>query len=264
MLAGEVGDLMLTAQDWTTYRHWHELLDALCTEQGFLDNMGLADALCAASGNRTQAAFDTALKNLRNWRQGVHIPQRRNFLLLGKILKVDDHDGLREHWNRLYGEAKVKPAEDEISDSGAPAETASSGWKSRWLPVAGGAVLAGTLGVAALLYTFGLQEEPADPVASYEGIAAEYVRNVSVKVGASAIIHGARGNECGPAPSWESAKLLLPEIVTGTLTDGGVGTRQSRQCGGRVPARAILFTATQPGTEQISLYGDDIVIRVSE
>ncbi len=93
---------------------------------------------------------------------------------------------------------------------------------------------------------------------------AEYVRNVSVKVGETAIIHGARGNDCGPAPSWESAELLLPELVTGTLTDGGVGTRVSRQCGGRIPARAILFTATTAGTEQISLYGDDIVIRVNE
>ncbi|HRP79280.1 MAG TPA: hypothetical protein PL183_09300 [Aquamicrobium sp.] len=64
--------------------------------------------------------------------------------------------------------------------------------------------------------------------------------------------------------AWESAKLLLPELETGTLTDGGVGTRVSRQCGGRVPARAILFTATAPGTEQVSLYGDDIVIRVGQ
>ena len=78
------------------------------------------------------------------------------------------------------------------------------------------------------------------------------------------IIHGARGNECGEAPSWDSARILLPSLQTGTLADGGVGTRQSRQCGGRVAARAILFTATAPGTEQISLYGDDIVIRVSE
>lgn len=253
--------MAVTARDWAGYRNWHELLDALCEEQGYLDNLALADALCAAGGNRTQAAFDTAVKNLRNWRQGVHIPQRRNFLLLGKILKVEEHDGLRGHWNRLYREAKVKPADG--NGEKAVADTGRMRVSPRRI-FAVGAILAVTLAGAALVLSHGRQEDTTDPVASYEGIVAEYVRNVSVKVGESAIIHGARGNECGEAPTWESAKLLLPELVTGTLTDGGVGTRQSRQCGGRVPARAILFTATRPGTEQISLYGDDIVIRVTE
>lgn len=251
---------MTDERDWTTYQHWHELLDALCAEQGYLDNMALAEQLCAASGNRTQVAFETAVKNLRNWRHGAHIPQRRNFLLLGKILKVDRHSDLRIHWSRLYGLAKVKPADDEASTG-----PATERRKSRWLVLAGGGMaVAATLGAWGAYSYYSPEQISADPVASYEGIVAEYVRNVSVKIGESAIIHGARGNECGPAPSWESAKLLLPELVTGTLTDGGVGTRVSRQCGGRIPARAILFTATNAGTEQISLYGDDIVIRVSE
>lgn len=253
---------MTDKKDWSSFQTWHEMLDALCVEQRHMDNLGLAEQLCAASGNKTQAAFDTAVKNLRNWRQGVHIPQRRNFLLLGKILHVDKHDGLREHWNRLYGQAKVKPADDDVADD--TTEPIERTWKSRWPLLVSGGIVAGALGAATFVLSPAEQDEQADPVASYEGIVAEYVRNVSVKVGESAIIHGARGNDCGPAPSWESAKLLLPELVTGTLTDGGVGTRVSRQCGGRVPARAILFTATRPGTEQISLYGDDIVIRVSE
>lgn len=88
---------MLTTRDWTEFQHWHQLLDALCTEQGYLDNLSLADKLCAISGNRSQAAFDTALKNLRNWRQGVHVPQRRNFLALTRLLKVDRQERLREH-----------------------------------------------------------------------------------------------------------------------------------------------------------------------
>lgn len=257
------GGVVPAMRNWTTYQHWYELLDALCAEKGYLDNMALADALCAASGNRTQAAFDTAVKNLRNWRVGVHIPQRRNFLLLTKLLKIDEHEGLREHWNRLYGQAKVKPADDDMTDSDDPAETVTVKRKVRWPLAVGSGIAAVTLGIAVLVLSHGLGEQ-SDPVASYEGIVAEYVRNVSVKVGETAIIHGARGNECGEAPTWESAKLLLPELVTGTLTDGGVGTRVSRQCGGRVPARAILFTAMQPGTEQISLYGDDIVIRVTQ
>lgn len=249
--------------DWATYRQWHELLDALCTANGYLDNLALADALCAASGNRTQAAFDTAVKNLRNWRHGVHIPQRKNLILLGKVLKIDQHDGLREHWNRLYGQAKLKPSGDEALVSDTSAEITAGTRKPRLPLFVGGVVVAGALGIAALVSSYGYQDA-TDPVATYEGIIAEYVRNVSLKIGESAIIHGARGNDCGPAPSWESAKLLLPELVTGTLTDGGVGTRVSRQCGGRVSARAILFTATKVGTEQTSLYGDDIMIRVTE
>lgn len=255
---------MLATRDWTTYRHWHDLLDALCAEQGYLDNMALADALCAASGNRTQAAFDTAVKNLRNWRHGVHIPQRKNFILLGKILKVDRDEALRQVWSRLYSQAKVKPTDTDVPDNGGQAATVALPRKSRWPLVVVGVIVAVVLGAAALVLSAGQQDEMTDPVASYEGVVAEYVRHVSIKVGESAIIHGARGNECDEAPTWESAKLLLPELVTGKLTDGGVGTRQSRQCGGRVAARAILFTAISPGTEHISLYGDDIVIRVSE
>lgn len=257
---------MTDGRDWTTYRHWHELLDALCVEQGHLDNLALAEQLCSASGNKTQVAFDTAVKNLRNWRHGVHIPQRRNFLLLGKLLKVDQHDGLREGWNRLYGQAKVKSADDNGSDTEGLAETVTKSRKSRQVVLMGVgiALVTATVGFWGAHSYFDTEQSSADPVATYEGIIADYVRNISVKVGESAIIHGARGNECGPAPSWESAKLLLPELVTGTLTDGGVGTRVSRQCGGRIPARAILFTATQPGVEHTSLYGDDIVIRVSQ
>lgn len=256
---------MAERRDWAGHQTWHEMLDALCVEQGHMDNLALAEQLCAASGNKTQVAFDTAVKNLRNWRHGVHIPQRRNFLLLGKLLKVDEHDGLRERWNRLYGQAKVKPADDDVSDQGAATEPATEARKAKRLILTGTGVAVTMVAAAWGAFSFfGPEPSSTDPVASYEGIVAEYVRNVSVKVGKSAIIHGARGNECGDAPSWESAKLLLPELVTGTLTDGGVGTRVSRQCGGRIPARAILFTATKAGTEQISLYGDDIVIRVSE
>lgn len=247
-------------RDWTAYHTWYDLLDALCNELGYHDNLALAEALCSASGIKTQAAFDTAVKNLRNWRQGIHIPQRKNLMLLANVLKVDHHEGLRTQWNHLYGLAKVKPSSGTGDVVG---EAEKNTHKSRW-PLLTTGIVAGVLGVMAFQMTYGQKESPSDPVASYEGIIAEYVRNISIKVGESAIIHGARGNECGDAPTWESAKLLLPELVTGTLTDGGVGTRVSRQCGGRIPARAILFTATSPGTEQISLYGDDIVIRVTD
>lgn len=248
--------------DWAACETWHELLDALCVEKGHLDNMALADQLCSATGNTTQAAFDTAVKNLRNWRQGAHIPRRRNFVLLTRILDVGQHPELLDRWNRLYVKAKsgVEDHENDASIEDAPDEAASS----RRVLLIGMALAASAVVVLAAWWLWPYRSPAAapDPAATFEGVQAEYVRNVSVKVGDAVIIHGARGNECGPAPSWESAKVLLPTLVTGTLTDGGVGTRLSRQCGGRVPARAILFTATEVGTELISLYGDDIHIRV--
>lgn len=243
---------MIETQDWRHHEHWHELFDALCVQRGYPDDLALAEKLCAAGGNPTHKAFETAVRNLRNWRGGIHIPQRKNFSLLGQILEVDRDEGLRARWNALYRESRTKPATVETPD-------ASRRFPKPWVV---GAV---ALAIAAVATGFVLwPREAVDPVGSYEGVVAEYVRNVSARIGDSMIIHGARGNECGPAPSWEEAMPLLPEMVTGTLSDGGVGTRVSRQCGGRVPARAIVFTATAAGTEQISLYGDPIVIRVSE
>lgn len=96
----------------------------------------------------------------------------------------------------------------------------------------------------------------------FEGVQADYIRNVSARVGDAMIIHGARGNDCGPAPTWEAAKEHLPTLITGKLMDGGVGTRFSRQCSGRVPARAILFKAESRGVEQTTLFGDEVHIRV--
>ncbi len=257
----------MAGRDWTAYRTWHELLDALCAEQGYLDNMTLADQLCAASGNSTQAAYETAVKNLRNWRQGIHIPQRRNFLLLGKILKVDQHDGLRGHWNRLYGQAKARPAADGDGSGAAPVPAAPAAG-TRHLAMAGTIAIAAVVAVGAGVLAFFPRQEAErsfiDPSASLEGLQADYVRNVSVQVGDTIVIHGARGNDCGDAPAWETTRHLLPTLVTGTLSDGGLATRYSRQCGGRIPARAIVFTATMAGAEQTSVYGDEIHIRVTE
>lgn len=89
-----------------------------------------------------------------------------------------------------------------------------------------------------------------------------YQAKVSLEVGQSALIHGARG-ECGQnAPGWEKVAPSLPTLSTGKFSDGGLGTRNSRKCGGPTPARAVRFTATTPGTEQIQLYGNPIRIEV--
>lgn len=58
---------------------WCELFDSLCIEQGYLDEMKFAERYCSMSGNVSQAAFDTALKNLRNWRRAPTFPSGGTF-----------------------------------------------------------------------------------------------------------------------------------------------------------------------------------------
>jgi hypothetical protein len=53
-------------------------------------------------------------------------------------------------------------------------------------------------------------------------------------------------------------------VGLGTFSDGGVGERYSRRCNGTTPARAVRFTATTPGQEQIEMFGDTIDITVTE
>lgn len=257
---------MTEERDWSSYRKWHELLDALCVDQNHLDNMTLAGRLCDASGAKSQAAFEAALKNLRNWRQGVHVPQRRNVLLLAKLLRVDRSRALRERWNVLHAEARAGAQEETPDGPGEPdALPEPARPRGRFVLAGAAATFGAALGAAFVFFSWPGGVEPApDPAGSFEGIRADYVRTITAKVGDALIVHGARGEACGPAPDWERASARLPRLTTGALTDGGVGTRYSRQCGGSVPARAILFTATTPGVEQISLYGDPITINVQE
>ncbi len=86
---------------------------------------------------------------------------------------------------------------------------------------------------------------------------------VELSVGKSVVIHGARSNTCGaPPPAWADIKASLPNTSLGAFSDGGVGTRLSKQCNGPTPARAITFTAKSKGTDNISLFGDRISITV--
>lgn len=43
---------------------WNVLLDRLCAEHGYHDNLALAEKFCLTSGSRTQEAFETAQRNL--------------------------------------------------------------------------------------------------------------------------------------------------------------------------------------------------------
>jgi hypothetical protein len=86
--------------------------------------------------------------------------------------------------------------------------------------------------------------------------------NVSVRVGQSVVLKGVR-SECGqPAMAFKQLNRI-PKSSLGRLSDGGVGTTQSRACGGSTPARAIRFTAQKAGSEQLTIYDDVINITVT-
>lgn len=236
---------------WGSYRQWHELLDAVCIEEGHRDNMTLASEISAASGNRSGEAFEAALKNLRNWRSGTHLPQRRNFILLTKVLRVGSHDGLKEHWTRLYAEARRDSGREPAHPNEVPSEKRA--------PTA----LMLTM-FAVLIVGAGYLFKTGFDVAAQDGQSAdvEYRKAVSLNVGDSIVVHGARGT-CGEeAPAWEKVLAKLPELEIGRWSDGDVGTRYSRKCGGPTPARGIVLNATKAGQTEVMLFGDPVKIEV--
>lgn len=259
---------------------WHRLFDALCIEQGHLDNNMLASRYCALTRRKTDTAYEAALKSLNNWRHGQHTPSRRNFRILTLLLEVENGDSLAR-WHRLYEDAlRRKPAivsEDSvqvpIEDGPAAVQTSSPGrsWRVGWIATAAVAlVLLGTvsglvaIGDPVIPFAFTERPEPGPQVIDMAGLRVPWREHTVLKVGQSTVVHGARGR-CGEQPPpWETAFHRLPPLSIGIWSDGGIGYRISNSCGGPTPARAIVFTATAPGEEQFHLYEDPVTIRVEE
>lgn len=251
----------------TEYDEWHSLLDALCNERGHFENSRLAAEICALAGAKGETAFDAALKNLGNWRRGLHVPHRRNFAMLGRILDIDSIPGLRPHWNALYLKSKEKaenavaiarvidvPALDIPSQPQAPSTPHRAGFFRVAALVCMGLVSAGG-------YTLWRNHDSAPaPVP----ITVEYRPAVQLMIGESVVIHGMRSPKCGdPAPDWEAVLRRFPlTLETGRLSDGGVGVRSSASCATPTPVRVVTFTAHKPGVEEINMFGDPIRIEV--
>jgi len=264
---------------------WHRLFDALCMERGHVDNGSLASDYCALTRKRTDGAHETALKSLNNWRQGVHVPNRRNFRLLTLLLQIEDGDDILPHWHRLYEEAqRRKPSNEQGNDKNgdatdlqelAPRITVGASRRSRRWPIAAviavAIVLVGGMGIGLIGWqkpepqvAVRKKPEAGEPVIDMTGERIYWRELSEVRVGESVVIHAKRGR-CGEQPpSWEETFEYLPELATGIWSDGGVGFRISRSCGGATPARAVVFTATRPGEERFMLYEDQITIRVDE
>lgn len=253
---------------------WHSLFDALCNEKGFFENGELAAALCERRKNGAPGAYESALKSVSNWREGRHTPNRRNFRLLTLILELDEHPTRADEWRALYELALRKKAADieEVSETSSLAESKAVFSYQPVKTIKRYAGLAAGIAVIALAVLV-LNDPPAMSSGGSGGATVlpldmtdqqiYYRQQVKLKVGESIVVHGKRGESCGKAPpEWPNVLKFLPEVSTGVWTDGGVGFRVSRACGGPTPARAVVFTATRPGMDKFMLYDDPITITV--
>ena len=270
------------AGTFDSFREWHRLFDALCIERGHLDNARLAGEYCALTRKKADTAYESALKSLNNWRQGLHTPSRRNFRILTLMLRLEDAPEASAPWHRLYEEAqRRKPADaagnGEEHRPPAPPErvparaAASRGRAGRGIVAAAVFLLVGAGGAALALVTMGETQtqtaappKSGPPVIDMTGRRIEMHERVAARVGQSVVVHGSRGRCGAQPPDWDDVLKGLPRLSIGVWSDGGVGIRVSRACGGGTPARAVVFTATHPGEERIVLYDDPITIRVTE
>jgi len=247
---------------------WHELFDALCERAGFSDTASLAASYCQLTRGNGQHQFETAVRNLNNWRTGRHIPRQRSMRILAEILGVDEDPNLLAQWNRLYRSARQAEPEEVMEDD-MPAKAAPSPGRRQTLS---GWFLLPAMAVGALIFFLGMATGamitsdwrpwgggPADdaPLVFYEP-------ELQMTVGESRIIHGERG-DCGKLPrEWGEIWNGLAPSRLGIYSDGGLVRRNSKYCKGITPARGIRFTATAPGTETLHISGDMIKLTVVE
>ncbi|EKF20682.1 hypothetical protein [Nitratireductor pacificus] len=248
---------------------WHELFDELCSRAGYSDTASLAGRFCAMTNGGGQHQYETALRNLNNWRSGRHIPRQRSMRVLSELLRVAEDPELLARWNTLY--QRARQVEEDTPEETPP------------LPAHGGADTRGrraqtgnlwtlqAMFAGALLFLIGMGAGalvasdwrpwggPAD-----DAPMIRYDPELTMTVGESRIIHGERG-DCGKLPrEWDDLQNSLPSSMLGTFSDGGLVRRNSKYCKGLTPARGIRFTATKPGTELIHLIGDLIKMTVVE
>lgn len=79
MSIGRGKPAMTDRTHWEQHEAWHALFDAVCNARGHADPKGLAAQLCTALDKSTRSDFETACKNIGNWRLGRRTPRRRHF-----------------------------------------------------------------------------------------------------------------------------------------------------------------------------------------
>lgn len=242
---------------------WHKLLDELCHHRGFSDNMSLAARHCELTSGRGQKHFDTALRNLNNWRAGRHLPRPRSARVLARLLEIEDDLSLMKQWDCLYEQARTadnftgeKPAEMRFAVSEPRTKKAYGQAIVLTLTGAGLFLLGIAVGVA-----WDTEWRPWRTEADNAPLIT-YLPEVRLVVGQSRIIHGERG-DCGRLPrDWRDVWGNLPSSRIGDFSDAGIVRRYSMFCKGATPARGVRFTAKAPGTEEMYVIGDYMKITV--
>jgi hypothetical protein len=274
--------------DDAAFTRWHLMFDELCNRAGYYDDATLASAYCALTASKGQRQFETAMRNLNNWRSGRHLPRSGNLRVLAKLLNVADDPATLALWSRLYRQAEDMEARSGLPvpistsavagarpmtviagvphASGLPALLSREGLSRRRFSmlqaVLGGIVLlAAGATVGSLITASGWRPwaGPADhaPIVPFNPV-------VTMKVGDTRPIYAERG-DCGKLPrDWELVESDQPALRPGTFSDGGLARRFSKFCQGLTPARAIVFTATTPGIEEFEIQGDFFKMTVSE
>jgi hypothetical protein len=75
-------------------------------------------------------------------------------------------------------------------------------------------------------------------------------KTVEMRVGETRHITAYRSGACGtPPPSFAAIEGRLPKSSIVKYSDGGLSSRISKDCGRRVPTRAVNGTGIAPGTE---------------
>lgn len=255
-------------ENWESAQTWHQLFDMLCVRAGHYDNASLASAYCTRIGRNGRDNFEAIQKNLRNWRLGRHLPLRRNVVVLASLLGVDDDPLLRKKWQALYAaarhEASTEASESQADDA---ADIVTADLKARtgaivpdlvparpWIALGGTTILA--LGFT-LYILFGGQDRVHLPMIGYDA-------RVKMVVGESRLIHGDRGDCDGPPPDWYYTLPRVPVSSLGTFSDGGLARKLSNDCNAVTTVRAVRFTATSPGAEEIELLDDYMKIVVTD
>ncbi len=235
---------------------WCALLDELVDAHGGEDEV--AARFCAISRRDSGANYLAAKRSLSNWLAGAAVPQRKNYQILTRALKVEDDKEKFAQWKALYAQARDRgPSADAQADVPAsvdapmPIPVPFRQRLPRWsIGMALAVIVAGGLGYAMLAS------------AGDDSPTIGYLPFAELKVGESVLVHAKRG-ECGkPPPEWREIEHEIPVLKTGRLVDDGLGTSRSTTCGGLTPGRLVRFEAQYPGEEVFELFQRQIKVVV--
>lgn len=245
---------------WREYGTWHELFDAACNHAGYYDNTELASELCTRTGRTTQNDFEGAKTKLRSWRSGKRLPRRKSFFVLSSILELNSDLEFQARWHALYKAASRKTDDPSGADEALEARAGPAGIAAKRLRRRAVFAAVSVLGVGITIAAVTGAREPPSP----DLPAVNYNAYVRVALGRSQLIHGDFLDCDGPVPSWEQIAQRVPTTPLGTFSDGGIARKMVNDCGKEMVVRAVMFTGTSVGTEEVRLLDDYMKIEVVE